>query len=766
MNSTSSSNDKRAIESVLANLRSRIRSYVLAEAGLLVLLLAGVAFWLGLATDWFFEPSPSIRIAVYVLLSLAMLAILLWWGLTRWATKLSDRSLALLLERKFPELNDQLSVAVDLGENVADEQSVHPELAERTLQGAAEAARRLDTSAALNQPRIQRFVGGAAALVLSVAALAMFAPKVWQTYSNRLALSPDRWPRSVELTIDGFQPDGQGGWVRKAARNSDVPIIVRANLSGDLKSPGRVSIRYRWQDGGGGRDELVRIGNAASTASSNQRFEYLFERIAGDVEFSLRGGDARIQPVRIEVVERPKVTALTFECSYPDYLDRTARSLTAGPRMELPEGTKVRITGVANKPLREIRWQTSTDQGNQTPVVTQNTSDEFAYDLELASNDVDLQIRLLDEDGIQSAEAFAVAVLAKRDLKPQIQVVRNGVGTAITPTASLPLQLSIEDDYAVRSATLTVKRDDQVLATLPVTLPDTAQQEVVALATTDLRDLTQTPPKEATTPENSDTPAGGPLEPGQRISVAITAKDHYDLSEEERFSSAPLMTFEIVSPEELLARLSVREQNLRQTFEAVADKLLLLYGSLERLEAEAPPTTDARATSPDADLLVNGELNSTEVVEGEEAEGDKLFQLEVKGLAENARQIGEEILGIAGGFENIHSQLFNNRIENTELSDRIGNQIAKPLRQLGEVRMQAVAQRVGEMDGSSNNLAAAKEQARVAITEVEKLLREMQGLENYNEVIAMLRDIIRQQDRLHGKTKDQQKSKLRDLLLE
>lgn len=759
---TSSSTDKRAIESVLENLRSRIRTYVLTEAGLLVLLLAGVAFWVGLATDWFFEPPPSVRIAAYAILALSALVILLWWGVNRWFANLSDRSLALLLERKFPELNDRLSVAVDLSNRPAGDPQVHAELAERTLQGAAEATRQIDPALALNQPRLRRFMGGAAALLLSVLALAMLAPKVWQTYSHRLALSPEKWPRSVELTLDGFQPDGRGGWVRKVARNSDVPIVVRPNLTGELKSPGRVSIRYRWQDGGRGRDELVRIGGASAAATASQRFEYLFERIAGEVEFSLRGGDARIEPVRIEVVERPKVTALTFECTYPDYLDRSARSLTAGPRMELPEGTSIRVTGVANKPLREIRWQTSTDQGNQTPAVNRNTSSEFAYDLQLTSSDVDLQIRLLDEDGIESAEAFKVAVLAKRDLKPQIQVVREGIGTAVTPTASIPLQLSIEDDYAVQSATLAVKRDEQTLATLPVALPSSAGQEIVTLASTDLREVSKAIDSQDPAAENPDAPAQGPLEPGQRLSIAITAKDYYDLNEQPRISAAPPMTFEIVTPEELLARLSVREQNLRQTFEAVADKLLLLYGSLEKLSPTPPLAAEASIPPTDASLLVNGESDSADDIEQRE----RLFELEIKGLAENARQIGDEILGIAGGFENIHDQLFNNRIENTELSDRIGNRIARPLRQLGEVRMQAVAEKVSEIDGSSSTLAAAKQQAREAITEVEALLREMQGLENYNEVIAMLRDIIRQQDQLHSKTKDQQKSKLRDLLLE
>ncbi|MGI9458155.1 MAG: hypothetical protein ACR2NU_16445, partial [Aeoliella sp.] len=202
--------------------------------------------------------------------------------------------------------------------------------------------------------------------------------------------------------------------------------------------------------------------------------------------------------------------------------------------------------------------------------------------------------------------------------------------------------------------------------------------------------------------------------------------------------------------------LSGTEQNLRQTFETVADKLLVLYDSLDQLETKLP--TPSAATSESDKMLVVDTA-------GTDDQSNNVIGREADRLAENVRQMADEILGVATGFEDIHAQLANNRIDNSELSDRIGNRIAAPLRELGSGRMKQVEQRVSELAGVGS-IEQAKDETRLAITEVERLLREMQGLENYNEVIATLREIIRQQQQITGKTKDKQKDDLRDLLLD
>ncbi len=743
---TDRSGDYRTVHNLLAGLRRRIRSFVLLEAVLMSLVLLGVLFWGGLTLDWMFEPSPRVRVVVHVAVFVTLAGILVWWGLRRWMVALSDRSLALLVERQHPELNDALSVAVDLGATGAEQ--VHPELARRTMQLAAEQAARIDTDELLNGVRLNRIAMVVGALAMSVVALAMLAPTVWSTYADRLALSPDEWPRQVDLAVEGFQPDGEGGYVRKVARNSDVPVVVNAKLTDGLESPERVTIRYRWQEGRRGRDDLIRIGDAVPGRDNHQRYEYLFERIASDVEFEIRGGDDRVERLRLEVVERPKVTDLAFACRYPDYLERAARTIPVGPRVELPEGTRIEAQGEANKPLEVIRWR-RIEQTDDGPVQGESVTAEFATSIDLEENDVELEIELTDADGITSAEPFRVTIAARRDQKPQVIANRDGIGTAVTTSARVPLEVSIEDDHAVRSVWLELHRDDQVLPPMPVDLAAGLRRDVVALATVDLAELAADHPGE---------PAYA-FAPGQKLSIVAAADDKYDLQEGGRTTEARALAFEVVSEDELMARLATAEQNLRQTFESVADKLLLLYGSLEKLDATG---SDSAATArSDQDLLVVDTSASTPPND----DGDRLLR-ESHRLAETARQIGSEISGVASGFDEIHSQLRNNRIDNSELLERIGKRIAGPLHKLGDERMAAVATRIADIGSEDSNASAAKAETRLAIVDVEKLLQEMQGLENYNEVIATLRDIIRQQQQINAQTKKEQKSELQDLLLD
>jgi hypothetical protein len=758
MSVPSATSDFQAVSDLLAGIRRRIRTFVWAEAVLLALALVGVVFWGGLALDWMFEPSPQVRLVAHVALITAVLAILVWLGLRRWMVSLTDRSLALLVERKHPELQDALSVAVDLHATAPHYQGVHPELAERTIRQANQVAANLDTEDLLNQLRINRFALLVGALALSVVVLALAKPKVWETYTERLALSPDDWPRSVALSIDGFEPDGRGGYVRKVARNSDVPIVVGASLVDGLKSPERVTIRYRWQEGRRGKDDLIRIGDSEAGRDESQRFEYLFERIAGDVEFEVRGGDDRLRNLRLEVVERPKVTKLELNCVYPDYLERANRTLAAGPRVELPEGTKIVAVGEANKPLAEVRWRQIV-QEQEGPKRIASATPGFESQLALGAHDVELEVELLDQDGIASAEPFRVTLVSRKDEMPQVLANRQGIGTSVTAGAMLPVELELLDDNAINSAWLDVKHGEAVLPKVEVPLAASTHGEAIAVATVDLQELAKAHPNDPTYA----------FAPGGQVTILASANDKFDLDDSLRTTTARPLTFQIVTEDELMAQLAGNEQNLRQTFEAVADKLLLLYDSLEKLEQDVGSGSAANVR--DEDLLVvdtpGEELAEDAATEepGDEANDTGRVGRDAVRLAETARQIGDEVLGVAGGFEDIHAQLFNNRIENSELSDRIGNRIAAPLRRLGDERMGAVANALTAISTGQPS-ALAKAEMRQAILEVEGLLREIQGLENYNEVIAMLREIIRQQEQINSKTQDQQKSELKNLLLD
>ena len=108
------------IRGTLQRLRSRIRLYVWIEGLSLATVWLGVMFWLGLAIDYLpvlagaNELSQSIRGGLLVLVGSVLAYILYRFVGQRAFVQFNDRSLALLLERRFDKLQDALVTTVTL----------------------------------------------------------------------------------------------------------------------------------------------------------------------------------------------------------------------------------------------------------------------------------------------------------------------------------------------------------------------------------------------------------------------------------------------------------------------------------------------------------------------------------------------------------------------------------------------------------------------------------------------------------------------------
>ena len=190
-----------AIEPVLrllARVRREARGWVWIES-LAILAVAGAAVvWGTLAIDWLIEPPAWARGAA--LATAAGVAI--WLVATRLvgrlAAPLSDRALALAIERRQPACGDALSTAVTLREAAGD--PVDPELARRTTATAAALAERTSPGAVFRRGRLVGVALFGLLAAVSVAGLAAAAPAIASLWTRRMVLLEDvPWPRRVRL---------------------------------------------------------------------------------------------------------------------------------------------------------------------------------------------------------------------------------------------------------------------------------------------------------------------------------------------------------------------------------------------------------------------------------------------------------------------------------------------------------------------------------------------------------------------------------------
>jgi hypothetical protein len=743
----------------LRQLRRQIRAYVWIDGISALVIVLGGAFWLGLTIDRWIEPPPWVRSVVLASLAVAIAWIVFDRLLRRGKAPLADSSLAVLLERKFHRLDDHLLTAVDLATS-SDPDTYHPELVSRTNRSAAEAIAGVRTSDLLRTGPLLQAAVLAGALLASIPVFALVANDTFQFWLQRVALSAELWPRRVQLEVVGFPADKHGQRTHKMAQGDRFELLVRAD-GAEHVVPREVELRFRMADGRRGRDTMIRVGDlepesGAATSRPEQGkqvqlFRYEFKQVASDMTLDVVGGDDRIRDLNLKIVDRPELAGMEIECHYPDYLGRPDRRLPLTGGMRIPEGTQLSVHATATKPLEKVDVHSSRGTETLSLDAAQRLGRNIDWDYGVLSADDVLTIRIADTDGIAGREPYRISLSVIPDELPQLAVRLVGIGTAITADAVLPLAGSITDDYGLEQAWFDYRVDDAQSNEIPFQQHPTGQTSITELDRFDTRPLSANPGERALE-----------LAPGQTLYLTVRASDSCDLHDAPRVGSSQQFALDVVTESQLLAMLERRELELRQRFEAIYVKMTDTRNLLGRIDFQ----DDAAKATAEGEPAANDESSAAAK---ERAAARR--RLRVAGSLQNVTQSAHEILGVAEAFDDVHHQLENNRIDNVDLKSRLREQIALPLRQLGEVRMtelESQLQLVEEnlADGEAG-MAASADAGRLAdeiLLEMQQVLDRMLELESYNEVVALLRGIIQDQRSLNDKTKQQRAERLQSLL--
>jgi len=737
------------VERKLAQVRRGIRAYVWLEGLTAVVITLAIAFWCGLLLDWLFEPRPAVRLAAIVAVGMLAVWVLYRHLLRRAFVRLPNASLAILLERHFGQLKDHLLTAVDMATADGESAAYHPELVARTHQAAAAATADLDARELFRRGPLLGRVFLALVLVASIPLFAFAARDAYSFWLQRLALSPELWPRRVHLEVVGFPPDAEGRRTHKMARDDDFELVVHASVDNFI-APDEVQIRSLSADGGRGRDTMIRVGDAVPGRDAFQLFRYEFQDVADDLKLDVVGGDDRVEDLHLQIVERPELVNMQIECVYPEYLHRPARRIPVTGGMRIPEGTKLTFDASSTKPLTQVRINDS-----RTPQVVslddpQGHLDQLRWEYGKMKADDVVAIHIMDTDGVTCREPYRVSLSVIPDELPQVNVRLAGIGTAITPEAVIPLAGKVSDDYGLDRIWCTYQVNDGPSRERLLIRQPGGKQEESSLGAFDTR--------------GADLPAGRraiELKPGQTLFLALRATDLYDLSDAPRVGSSQQFALDVVTVPQLLALLERRELELRQRFEADFAKMTDTRNLLSRVDFSDADETSAEDHP--ADATITPESATQRALARR--------RLRVAGALQNVTQSAHEVQGLAEAFDNIHDQLQNNRVDNPDLMTRITEHIAQPLHQLGEHSMthlesqlQLVNERIADATAGPPALADSRRQADEVLVEMQQVLDHMLELESYNEVVGLLRDIIDDQKTLNQRTKQQQSERLQDLL--
>ena len=416
---------------LLASLRARLDRLLLAHA--LGAVLLALSAWLVFAfvADWLLAVPRAVRWLHLGVLAGLPLAVL-WWTFVRpWRRRLDESELALLVERRHPELKELLVSAVDLQRGEAPE-DCDPQLLARVLASADAAAARLDLAGVLAPSRPRRLAGAGLVAALGLLFVARSSPELAGIFVDRLLGGTAAWPQRTHLELSipvaaeeaggGSRISVQAGPERidvTVARGTDVPVLVRAVG----RVPDTVTLHLGPREGRP-REELE------LASSGDGQFRTLLRSCQEDLEFHATGGDDDdgLPRVVLRVLDPPDVRGLAVRVTPPAYT-----GLAAGVRfdrdVEVLVGSALEVVALPDPPSARGRVRLLPEdrtlelEPRAFPAAAEGAPEQVGLGFEFeARESLRMRFELLDESGLENPDPGLFAVEVRPDRRPEVEL--------------------------------------------------------------------------------------------------------------------------------------------------------------------------------------------------------------------------------------------------------------------------------------------------------------------------------------------------------
>ncbi|VAX38650.1 hypothetical protein MNBD_PLANCTO02-317 [hydrothermal vent metagenome] len=372
------------ILSILDRLRSKIRKYVFLEGFMLVLSVVALLFWAGLTINWVYFKASNLELpywfrAFFNIASLCLIVLtFLVWVVTRTMRHFKTKSLALILEQHFPELDDRLITAVEVKESVADNESfLTEEMRNLTIQNVTQETKNLDISDVFSRKPLAKAIIATIVLFISIGGLWIANAQAVENWYNAYIKMENRyWKRETQLNVTVLAYPGERikkfhNGEYKHPKEVDLKIVITVpegnNSQGKpWKIPEHVKIIHGLVNKEGEFVKYVR-DSSICTKMGDRKFTYLFEKLDQNMKFWVDGGDfISPKPFSVSIVDAPTTNRTEYTPYYPEYTllnDIDAWENNGKPYSEvadsttlsLPFETQFLLQPEFNKPINNVR---------------------------------------------------------------------------------------------------------------------------------------------------------------------------------------------------------------------------------------------------------------------------------------------------------------------------------------------------------------------------------------------------------------------------
>jgi len=585
----------------LIAVRRAMRGHFLAEGLAWFAAAMVLAAAVTLLLDWRLELSRPARICLLVLAAAACGWLLYRRLLQPLFLPMSPLDVAAAIDRTASgpasgRLAPRVASVLELPETREDASSMSPELIVHAVRKNSRELEDVSFSRHLNARHLWFSLAAVAAAIAIPAGFAAAAPSVAKLWRDRWLLGSDRpWPHTTSIEVIGIR---DGRLIVPRGESTGLQIKV-ADTAEETET---IWMRMRSADGG---DQTVTLNRFAAGD-----FRFDLPPLQQPADVTMWGGDGRAEPFRIEPLDRPKFTSLRLTATHPREKDVQKFDFAADEgNVRLLPKTVARLEFETNVPVAEVRVKSDgTGPTGFVAIDDRHFAADWTHD-----GQVRLETVLVARDSGLESFPRPISIGEKSDRPPTVTLRHSGVRLRVTAQATIPVTLTVRDDYGLRTASLH-SAVDAPSTPAPVDDDDAAKARAKAEPVSPVPPPVDPAPAEAA---SSTEPAGSPpakpaqlaaplfgpaepavelsleqkpsveigqlaVSPGQAVSVWSVAED--DCYTGRQSSTSRKITFKIVKDEELFREILLRQQQLRARLQKAYEQMLDLREKMKIAE--------------------------------------------------------------------------------------------------------------------------------------------------------------------------------------
>ncbi len=223
----------------------------------------------------------------------------------------------------------------------------------------------------------------------------------------------------------------------------------------------------------------------AAEAASGPVWKASVANVTQPMKYHVRSGSARSRVYSLNVITVPKLEAVRFEITPPEYTQRPPYrgALPTNGISGLP-GTTVRFWGKSNRHLSGGDAQVTAAQAESLAMIPSSGDPFEVTGSFVVSAPGKLQFSVTDREGQTSEETFTAPITVLKDERPFVRLAQPREISFATPSAVLPVIITAEDDFGVAQVQVYRSLNDSRYSPLEVDVaspPPTRWQSQVLL---------------------------------------------------------------------------------------------------------------------------------------------------------------------------------------------------------------------------------------------------------------------------------------------